>query len=123
MPMTPTPRTRARRALLAALLATCVVAAAGAAPAVAAPSYPDAVLLVSGFDSATPFTTPAPACAGQEGGTWAHPGGVPAALRAGGRDDQDPLCATRGAAPPATPAASSMRRFIRTSVWVDRGRS
>ena len=33
-------------------------------------SYPQAVVLVSGVESLTPFTTPAPSCSGQEGSAW-----------------------------------------------------
>jgi hypothetical protein len=40
--------------------------------------------MVSGYNSSTPFTTPDPACAGQEGGTWDIASGPAAALRAAG---------------------------------------
>jgi triacylglycerol lipase len=43
-----------------------------------------AVVLVSGFDTTTPFSTSAPSCAGQEGETWSPPTGVAAALKQAG---------------------------------------
>ena len=46
-------------------------------PAVAAeatPPYPEAVLLVSGFETESPFSTPAAQCIGQEGDEWNPPG-------------------------------------------------
>lgn len=55
------------------------------ASASAAPPYPDAVVLVSGFDTKTPFTTPGPACKGKEGEAWDAPTGVAAALKAAGK--------------------------------------
>ena len=53
------------------------------APAASAqgPSYPSAVVLVSGFTTVTPFTTPDPACDGREGDTWGVANGVAAALK------------------------------------------
>ncbi len=53
--------------------------------AASAPPYPDAVVLVSGFDTQTPFTTPDPACSGKEGEAWDPPTGVAAALKTAGR--------------------------------------
>jgi triacylglycerol lipase len=49
----------------AALLLTLALSA----PASAA-SYPNAIVLVSGVESLTPFTTPDPSCDGQEGNAW-----------------------------------------------------
>jgi triacylglycerol lipase len=49
----------------AALLLTLALSA----PAAAA-TYPNAIVLVSGVESLTPFTTPDPSCAGQEGNAW-----------------------------------------------------
>ncbi len=40
----------------------------------AAPPYPEAVLLVSGFETESPFSTPATDCRGQEGSEWNPPG-------------------------------------------------
>ena len=57
-----------------------------AAAAMAAPPYPDAVVLVSGFDTQTPFTTPDPSCDGQEGPEWNPPTGIAAALKAAGEE-------------------------------------
>jgi triacylglycerol lipase len=54
---------------------------AAAAPATAA-DYPNAVVLVSGVESDTPFSTPDPSCAGQEGPAWAPT--IAPALRTGG---------------------------------------
>ena len=53
---------------LAALIALAPSAAR------AAPPYPEAVLLVSGFETESPFSTPAPECVGQEGDEWNPPG-------------------------------------------------
>src|SRR5688572_4311979 len=71
------------RGRLSAVAVACV-AALSAEPAAAAPVYPDAVVMVSGYSSSTPFTTPDPACAGAEGDTWSDPAGPAAALRAAG---------------------------------------
>lgn len=49
------------------------------ATVVAASQPGSAVVLVSGFDTTTPFTTSAPACAGEEGATWSAPTGPAAA--------------------------------------------
>lgn len=68
-----------------AFTAVAVAALALAASASAAPSYPEAVVLVSGFDTQTPFTTPDPSCNGKEGEAWDPPTGVAAALKAAGR--------------------------------------
>ena len=56
-----------------ARVAVCVLVAAVASALAAAPaaSAADAVVLVSGFTSANPFTTSAPECAGMEGEAWA----------------------------------------------------
>ncbi len=53
-------------------LASLIVAAAilGTAGPASAASYPDAIVLVSGVESSTPFSTPDPSCAGQEGKAW-----------------------------------------------------
>ena len=58
----------------------------GAKAGAAAPSHPDAVLLVSGFNTETPFTTPDPFCDGQGGPEWNPPTGPAAALKAAGHD-------------------------------------
>jgi triacylglycerol lipase len=49
----------------AALLLTLALCA----PAAAA-TYPNVIVLVSGVESLTPFTTPDPSCAGEEGNAW-----------------------------------------------------
>lgn len=94
-----------------AVLVAVAAALFGAAPAAAAPSYPDAVVLVSGYNSSTAFTTPDPSCEGKEGDTWANPAGPAPALRAAGeqvftapvKHDTDPIvppCAPGGAPAP-----------------------
>jgi pimeloyl-ACP methyl ester carboxylesterase len=50
----------------------------------AAATYPDAVLLVSGFDTASPFSTPDPSCDGQEGPEWDPVGGIAKTLKPAG---------------------------------------
>lgn len=59
-------------ARLAALALSMLVAAIVLTPsaAQAAPSYPEAVLLVSGFETDSPYTTPAKLCDGKEGSEW-----------------------------------------------------
>jgi triacylglycerol lipase len=42
------------------------------------------VVLVSGFDTITPFSTPDPACNGKEGDEWNPPNGIAATLKAAG---------------------------------------
>lgn len=65
--------------MLAALgVMTTILAAPAAAHAASA------VVLVSGFDTATPFSTSDPSCAGKEGPTWSDPNGPAAALKAAG---------------------------------------
>jgi triacylglycerol lipase len=54
------------------------------AAASAAGPYPEAIVMVSGYNSSTAFTTPDASCEGQEGDTWSNPAGPAAALRAGG---------------------------------------
>jgi triacylglycerol lipase len=91
-----------------------------AGAAAATPTYPDAVVMVSGYNSASSFTTPDPSCEGQEGDTWSNPDGPAAALRAAGfqvftapvKHGSDPLgapCAP-GAAP-VPPAADSIDSY------------
>jgi triacylglycerol lipase len=53
------------------------------APASAA-TYPEAVLLVSGFDTASPFSTPDPSCNGKEGPEWSPAGGIAQTLKPAG---------------------------------------
>jgi triacylglycerol lipase len=78
-----------------------------------------AVVLVSGFDTTTPFTTPLASCAAQAGPTWGNATGPAAALRAAG--DQvftapvanaggspgAPCTHTGGAVPPASDVIDS----------------
>ena len=61
--------------------ALIVLLLAAAAPATAA-DYPNAVVLVSGVESESPFSTPDPSCAGQEGPAWAPT--IAPTLRTGG---------------------------------------
>jgi triacylglycerol lipase len=73
-----------RHVLLMLGLALAAAAAISPAGAAAATEYPDAVLLVSGYNSSSAFTTPDAACEGQEGDTWSNPSGPAAALRTAG---------------------------------------
>ncbi len=66
-----------RAAILLAVAAALLLPAA----AHAAGPYPEAVLLVSGFQTEAPFTTPDDACKGEEGPDWGLPNGVAAALK------------------------------------------
>jgi len=105
-------RDRGRVACLAAVLGAAALAVLGfAASAAAAPSYPEAVVLVSGFDTETPFTTPDPACNGKEGEAWDAPTGIAGRLKAAGKQvftapihqsDSNglPPCNPEGPAPP-----------------------
>ena len=72
-----------RTAVLCALVAAALLWFQPAA-ADAAQGPGRAVVLVSGFDTVTPFTTPDPACSGKEGRAWSPAGGVAATLRANG---------------------------------------
>lgn len=110
-----------RRALcLGSAIAVLAAFAALVAPAtVMAASRPgSAVVLVSGFDTTTPFTTSAPACAGEEGATWSAPTGPSAALKQASytvftapvaREDGSPgaPCTDGGPAPPAAATIDS----------------
>jgi triacylglycerol lipase len=68
------------RKVIAGSVAALVVAAL--APAAANAAGP--VVLVSGFDTITPFTTPDPSCNGKEGDEWNPPNGIAATLKAAG---------------------------------------
>ncbi len=46
-----------------------------------AATYPEAVLLISGFETEAPFTTPDEACNGKEGPDWGLDGGIAQALK------------------------------------------
>ena len=92
----------------------------GAADAQAAPpAYPDAIVLVSGYSSASSFTTPDPACEGREGATWSNPAGPAAALRAAGYDvftapvepGSDPLAPCAPGGDPLPPASDSIDSY------------
>lgn len=87
--------TDVRRRLLAAALSIL-----GLALAPAAAKATTAVVLVSGFDTSSPFTTSAEECAGREGPTWGDPSGPAAALRAAGLAVFTAPVANTGAAPP-----------------------
>jgi triacylglycerol lipase len=67
----PTP---VRRAVLSLIALAALIAVMPAAAAKAAPPYPEAVLLVSGFETESPYSTPAAECVGQEGSEWNPPG-------------------------------------------------
>ena len=89
---------------MTAALAAC---AAFAAPAAAQSPQPaaSAVVLVSGFNTNTPFTTSAVACEGKEGATWSAPTGPAAALkRAGYVVFTAPVARQNGLPGPACPA-------------------
>ncbi len=89
-------------------LALIAVAAPSTASANGAPSYPEAVVLVSGFNTASPFSTPAPECVGKQGEGWDTSGGIPPALRAAGMDVFTAPVANAGkSAPPSCPAAGA----------------
>jgi triacylglycerol lipase len=76
-------RGRRRWLVIAALVLGGMVAMPASA---AAATYPDAVLLVSGFDTASPFTTPDPSCDGKEGPEWDPVGGIAKTLKPAGLD-------------------------------------
>ncbi|MBK5117678.1 MAG: hypothetical protein JJE23_12260, partial [Thermoleophilia bacterium] len=89
-------------------LALIAVASPSTASANGAPSYPEAVVLVSGFNTASPFSTPAPECVGKQGEGWDTSGGIPPALRAAGMDVFTAPVANAGkSAPPSCPAAGA----------------
>jgi len=69
---------------LAASIAIAALFAMTAPRAADASTYPDAVLLVSGFQTETAFTSPSPACAGRMGSTFGIQNGIGPALRAAG---------------------------------------
>jgi triacylglycerol lipase len=58
-----------------------------------------AVVLVSGFDTATPFTVPLPSCAAQAGPTWGASTGPAATLRAAGEQVFTAPVANAGGSP------------------------
>jgi|GEM_PF-278981 len=95
-----------RRRNLTCLLALAALATAAYAPAGAsAASAPGtAVVLVSGFNTITPFTTPATACNGQEGPAWSPQGGVAQTLKGAGLTVFS-APAMQGSGPPATPCS------------------
>jgi hypothetical protein len=102
----------ALRAAIAALL--LVGGPIGGATASAAQRHRTpvrAVVLVSGLDSASPFSTPARSCAGKEGSSWGLPGGVATALKRAGFSVFTAPVRKGTSAPPApcgtpTPASS-----------------
>ncbi|HEY0277132.1 MAG TPA: hypothetical protein VGC32_02570 [Solirubrobacterales bacterium] len=103
---------RVALAVLACAVAAFGVGAPATRAATASPAagYPEAVVLVSGVESLTPFTTPSPACAGQEGNAWSPE--VAPTLRAAGlavftapvapNGESNPSCTAGG--PEVTPA-------------------
>ncbi|MFZ0385276.1 MAG: alpha/beta hydrolase [Solirubrobacteraceae bacterium] len=98
-------------------VAVLAVGFALAMPAAAFAS--SAVVLVSGFDTATPFTVPLAACAAQAGPTWGAATGPAASLRASGEpvftapvanaggSPGPPCTASGGAVPPAADVLDS----------------
>jgi triacylglycerol lipase len=96
------------------LLATIISALASASAAQASP----AVVLLSGFDTTTPFSSSAPNCAGREGPTWNPPTGIAAALRSAGyavftapvlQSDTTPPPPCLGPGQPAPPPTATIR--------------
>jgi len=71
-----------RLVLLAAIAATSTAAILAIASSADAATRPDAVVLVSGITTTTPFTTPTAQCTGQDprGETWSIDGAKFAAL-------------------------------------------
>jgi triacylglycerol lipase len=78
------PGIKRKGSLLCALACALCLGLLPAAAAQAATGPGSAVVLVSGFDTVTPFSTSAAGCAGQEGPAWSPAGGVAAALKAAG---------------------------------------
>ena len=64
----------ARTGVFSLFVLVAALAGMPVAGATAAPPYPQAVLLVSGFQTESPFSTPAIDCEGQEGDEWNPPG-------------------------------------------------
>lgn len=82
-----------------------LLAALGAPTAAQAASGPgSAVVLVSGFDTVSPFSTSDPSCAGKEGPAWNPPTGVAQALKGAGFTVFTAPVMQEGG-PPATPCA------------------
>jgi len=74
-----------------------------------AATYPDAVLLVSGFDTASPFTTPDPSCDGKEGPEWEPAGGIAKTLKPAGLNVfTAPVRQTGGSLPPPCSGAGEL---------------
>jgi triacylglycerol lipase len=75
---------RGRRWWIALALALAGMLAATTSAQAA--TYPEAVLMVSGFDTASPFSTPDPNCNGKEGPEWSPAGGIAQTLKPAGLD-------------------------------------
>jgi triacylglycerol lipase len=84
-----------RKSLGGLVLTISILAFAGTAHAT------PAVVLVSGFDTTTPFSTSAPNCAGKEGETWNPSTGVAAALKGAGYTVFTAPTLQSGTTPPA----------------------
>ena len=85
---------------------------AGSAQAAGAP-----VVLVSGFNTITPFTTPDPACNGKEGEEWNPATGIAAALKGAGQQVYTAPVMQQGVAPaapcaPGTPVPPVATTYI-----------
>jgi triacylglycerol lipase len=98
---------------LGGLVLTISILAFAAGAAQATP----AVVLVSGFDTTTPFSTSAPSCAGQEGETWSPATGVAASLKQAGytvftaptlQSETSPPAPCLGTGQTAPPAAATI---------------
>jgi pimeloyl-ACP methyl ester carboxylesterase len=87
-----------------------------AAPATARSSANRAVLLVSGVESTSPFSTPAASCAGKEGPAWGIHDGVAPALKAAGFSV---YTAPVRDGPLKSPPPSCAKRAPSSSTWLN----
>ena len=106
-----------RRTIVA--VAVCAGGAFALPASASAATYPEAVLLVSGFDTASPYTTPDPSCNGKEGPEWSLPDGIATTLKGAGlnvftapvqqaKEPLPPQCAGPGELlPPSTTVINS----------------
>jgi pimeloyl-ACP methyl ester carboxylesterase len=113
------PGVRGRLLAVAAVtlaLATLTPITTGAASAAAHRAAPTrAIVLVSGLASSSPFSSPAPACAGKEGPSWGLSGGIaPALKRAGFKVFTAPVREGSASPPPACAKPSPG-----ASTWLD----
>ncbi len=104
-----------RLSTLCALVSVALLAAALSATGAHAAGAP--VVLVSGFNTITPFTTPDPACNGKEGDEWNPPTGIAAALKGAGMSVYTAPVMQQGVAPaapcaPGTPVPPVATTYI-----------